>query len=138
MTYEHSGSKMKSVYSKMMMIATTSKINYFKNHDIDEANTLVGLDLWKVELSSGLNVMSRKYSKACINVSKHKMEMNKKLNLQVEKIPTCTNFDITNQDFLQFKNCEGVALQNEVCKHDGILLMALCAGQQSSFALLKA
>lgn len=88
MTYEHGGSKMKSLYSKMTMITTTSKINYFKNHDIYEANGLVGLDLSKVELSSGLNDVSKKYSKAYMDVSKYKLEMNNKLKLQVEKIST--------------------------------------------------
>lgn len=86
MTYEHGGSKMKSLYSKVSMIATTSKINYFKNNDIYEANGLVGLDLSRVRSSSGLNDMSKKYSEAYMNISRYKVEMNNKLRLQIEKV----------------------------------------------------
>lgn len=86
MTYEHGGSKMKSLCSKVKMITSTSKINYFSNHDIYEENGRVGAELSKVEQSSGLNDVSKKYSKAYMNISKYKMEMNNKLKLQVEKI----------------------------------------------------
>jgi hypothetical protein len=88
MTYEHGGSKMKSFYSKVKMITTTSKLDYFNNHDIYEANGFVGSELSKVELPSGLNDMSKKYSKAYLNISKYKVEMNNKLRLEIVKIST--------------------------------------------------
>lgn len=84
MTYEHGGSKMKSLYSKMTMITTTSKLNCFSNKDIYEANGLVGMDLSKVETSSGLSDISKKYSRAYLEASKNKVEMNNKLKLQIE------------------------------------------------------
>lgn len=86
MTYEHGGSKMKSLYSKMTMITSTSRIGSFKNHDIYEANGLVGLELSRIGQSSELSNIGKKYSKAYLDISRYKSEMNSKLEQQVKKI----------------------------------------------------
>ncbi|ADM10892.1 uncharacterized protein Eint_010290 [Encephalitozoon intestinalis ATCC 50506] len=86
MTYEHGGSKMKSFYSKMNMITSTSRIGQFKNYDIYEANGIVGLELSRIGLASNVSDAAKKYSKAYMNVSRYKLEMNKKLEQQIKKI----------------------------------------------------
>ncbi|AFM97652.1 hypothetical protein EHEL_010280 [Encephalitozoon hellem ATCC 50504] len=86
MTYEHGGSKMKSLYSKMNMITSTSRLGNFKNYDIYELNGLVGLELSRIGLASNVSDIGRKYSKAHMDISRYKLEMNKKLEQQIKKI----------------------------------------------------
>lgn len=86
MTYEHGGSKMKSLYSKMDMITSTSRLGHFKNYDIYELNGLVGLELSRIGLGSNVSDIGKKYSKAHMDISRYKIEMNRKLEQQIKKI----------------------------------------------------
>jgi len=85
-TYEYGGSTMKSVYSKVNLISSTSKIGNFSNHDIYETNGMVGLELSKIGVSSGLSDIGMKYYQAYAEISRLKDEMNKKLEEQINKI----------------------------------------------------
>ncbi|CAD24911.2 hypothetical protein [Encephalitozoon cuniculi GB-M1] len=86
MTYEYGGSKMKSLYSKMTMITSTSRIGQFKNYDIYEANGLIGLEFSKIGVASSLSDTGKKYSKAYMDISRYKLEMNSRLEQQLKKI----------------------------------------------------
>jgi hypothetical protein len=77
MTYEHGGSKMKTVLSKVEIIASASRLNAFRNDDIYRTNSAVG---------EGLSGVAGRYGVAYDEISKLKAEMNNRLKLYLGKI----------------------------------------------------
>lgn len=86
-TYEHGGSKMKNIFSKLKVISTTSRIGVFDdNNDIYESNANMASEIARISHKQELHDLCEKYSSTYQEISNLKASMNNKIKIQIGKV----------------------------------------------------